>query len=375
MVLMSGWIAADSLCQDMQPATRTPACLTASFQGAAILLAPPCQEAADPVFPSSQERAGSRVRHAPLTNLQKPRLTPSPAAPPPSFAFLPSTFTGIFGVASTPSASPAPACPSAAPGRAVIIYGNHPSWWDPALLYPALPPSCSSAAPASARWTPQALGKLWRPRTHGRLRHRASTRPAAPPASCDTSQRVLSKPGQHPLDHRRGRTSPTPRLRPVRLRPGLAHLARRIPGRRYSPARRRIRLLEREPPRSPCPLRRPRSTPAVTAPRRNGPRTSNPSSPAPWTPSRPKAPSVIRRCSAPLVRGGAGDRRHLRCLAPAPAPGPPGGGSTPRTRGPSEPSSNGACPRLSPQRSLSRSCIVEPRRHSSTPAPRHRAPR
>ncbi len=111
--------------------------------------------------------------------------------------------------------------------RPVIIYGNHPSWFDPALylllnatLFPGRPGYGPMDATALEKY-----GVLKRMGVFGV--NTDSARGAA--AFLHTSLRVLSRPGATLWITAEGQFT-DPRLRPIKLRPGLAHLARRVPG-------------------------------------------------------------------------------------------------------------------------------------------------
>jgi 1-acyl-sn-glycerol-3-phosphate acyltransferase len=111
-------------------------------------------------------------------------------------------------------------------GRPLIIYGNHPSWWDPAfylLLSAKLFAGRAGYGPMDAK----ALGQ------YGILEKMGifGIEPDAPRGAARflaTSQRILSDPCNTLWITGEGHFT-DPRLRPIRLRPGLAHLARRIP--------------------------------------------------------------------------------------------------------------------------------------------------
>ena len=116
--------------------------------------------------------------------------------------------------------------PRVAPGRPIIVYGNHPSWWDPALyilLNTKLFPTRAGYGPIDARALGQ-YGILARMGAFGI--DLATTAGAA--RFLTTSRRVLADPGAMLWITAEGHFT-DPRIRPVRLRPGLAHLARRMP--------------------------------------------------------------------------------------------------------------------------------------------------
>ena len=118
------------------------------------------------------------------------------------------------------------------PPGPLIVYGNHPSWWDPAM-YILL---CGKCFPGRAGFGPMdqaALGQYGVLERMGVFGISLEDKRGAA-RFLETSLRVLSDPtailwvtaeGEF-VDHRR---------RPVRLRPGIAHLARRVPGARILP--------------------------------------------------------------------------------------------------------------------------------------------
>ncbi|MEJ1978445.1 MAG: lysophospholipid acyltransferase family protein, partial [Acetobacteraceae bacterium] len=116
--------------------------------------------------------------------------------------------------------------PAAAPGRPLIIYANHPSWWDPATfilagtkLFPGRQGFGPMDSAALGRYRVlERMGVFGVPQNDRRsgaifLRHSlaALARPNA--MLWITAEGAFT-------DHR---------ARPVRLRPGLAHLVRRVP--------------------------------------------------------------------------------------------------------------------------------------------------
>lgn len=117
--------------------------------------------------------------------------------------------------------------PVAPPDRPVIIYSNHPSWWDPALymlLCGALFPDRAGYGPMEAR----ALGKYGLLERMGVFGIEVDS-PRGAARFLSTSLRVLSDPRSSLWITAEGAFTDH-RIRPVRLRPGLAHLARRVPG-------------------------------------------------------------------------------------------------------------------------------------------------
>lgn len=117
--------------------------------------------------------------------------------------------------------------PRPPPGRPLIIYSNHPSWWDPAM-YILL---CNRLFPGRAGFGPmdaKALGRYGILERMGVFGIELDT-PRGAVRFLDTSLRVLSNPSNIIWVTAEGAFTDH-RARPVRLRPGLAHLARRVPG-------------------------------------------------------------------------------------------------------------------------------------------------
>ena len=116
--------------------------------------------------------------------------------------------------------------PAALPGRPLIVYSNHPSWWDPAV-YILL---CDKLFPDRAGFGPMDSKALGQYRFMERMGVFGVPQDDArgPAIFLRTSLAVLARPAAmlwitaegHFTDHR---------SRPVTLRPGLAHLARRVP--------------------------------------------------------------------------------------------------------------------------------------------------
>jgi 1-acyl-sn-glycerol-3-phosphate acyltransferase len=108
--------------------------------------------------------------------------------------------------------------PRPVPGRPLIVYANHPSWWDPAvciLLCDMLFHDRAGFGPMDA----SALGLFGV--------QQENTRGAA--IFLRTCLAVLENPGAMLWITAEGAFT-DPRTRPIALRPGLAHLARRVPG-------------------------------------------------------------------------------------------------------------------------------------------------
>lgn len=113
------------------------------------------------------------------------------------------------------------------PGRPLIIYSNHPSWWDPALFILV----CTLCFPGRPGFGPMDLKSLGR---YGLLERMGVfgidlDTPRGAARFLDTALRALANPASIIWVTAEGAFT-DPRLRPVRLRPGIAHLARRIPG-------------------------------------------------------------------------------------------------------------------------------------------------
>ena len=116
--------------------------------------------------------------------------------------------------------------PRAPAGRPVIIYGNHPSWWDPALyllLSHKLFPSRPGFGPMEAK----ALQKYGVLRPMGIFGVDLDT-PRGAANFLAACLRILATPATMLWITAEGHFT-DPRARPIRLRPGLAHLARRVP--------------------------------------------------------------------------------------------------------------------------------------------------
>ncbi len=110
--------------------------------------------------------------------------------------------------------------------RPLIVYSNHPSWWDPAV-YILL---CDMLFRGRAGFGPMDSAALGRYRVLERMGVFGvpldDKRGAA--IFLRTSLAVLARPGAMMWITAEGAFT-DPRPRPVRLRPGLAHLARRVP--------------------------------------------------------------------------------------------------------------------------------------------------
>jgi 1-acyl-sn-glycerol-3-phosphate acyltransferase len=112
-------------------------------------------------------------------------------------------------------------------GQPLILYSNHPSWWDPAvyiLLVTKLFPGRKAYGPIDSKALAQ-YGLLAKMGAFGVPQDEA--RGAA--IFLRTSLAVLAQPGAMLTITAEGRFTDH-RARPVVLRPGLAHLARRVKG-------------------------------------------------------------------------------------------------------------------------------------------------
>lgn len=117
--------------------------------------------------------------------------------------------------------------PPAVPDGPLVVFANHPSWWDPMLFFLM----AAYAYPGRQHYGPMDAAAL--------SRYRVLTRLGVYPVSGDgpraaaqfvrSSRDVLQRPGGTVWMTPQGRFADC-RERPLRLRPGLAHLARRVPG-------------------------------------------------------------------------------------------------------------------------------------------------
>jgi 1-acyl-sn-glycerol-3-phosphate acyltransferase len=111
-------------------------------------------------------------------------------------------------------------------GRPLVVYTNHPSWWDPALLVLALP----KALPGRLAFGPMERAALGRYRLFERMGVFGIEpgTPAGARAFLHAADKGLARPNGLLCLTAEGEFT-DPRTRPIRLRPGLAHLARRVP--------------------------------------------------------------------------------------------------------------------------------------------------
>ena len=117
--------------------------------------------------------------------------------------------------------------PQPSAGRPLIVYSNHPSWWDPAI-YILL---CHMLFRDRAGYGPMDQAALGRYGVLERMGVFAVAQDGRRGAAqfLRTSLAVLNRPGAMLLMTAEGAFADN-RVRPVVLRPGLAHLARAAPG-------------------------------------------------------------------------------------------------------------------------------------------------
>ena len=122
------------------------------------------------------------------------------------------------------------ALPALPPGRPVIVFGNHPSWWDPAL-YLLLANALFRGRPGFGPMDHESLARYGFFRRLG-IFGIDKGGAAGARRFLEVARRVLASEGE------RGRAMiwvtaegefTDPRQRPVTLRPGIAHLARVVP--------------------------------------------------------------------------------------------------------------------------------------------------
>ena len=111
-------------------------------------------------------------------------------------------------------------------GRPAVIYANHPSWWDPAL-FAVLTSRCFSGRQGYGPIEVEALARYRFMSRIGLFGIQSSSRWGGA-RFLRTSLRILDDPRSLLWITPEGRFV-DPRERPVRLRPGLAHLARHAP--------------------------------------------------------------------------------------------------------------------------------------------------
>ena len=119
-----------------------------------------------------------------------------------------------------------PGLPDLPSGRPLVVYANHPSWWDPAflmMLHARLFPGREGYGPIEAAM----LERYGFFRRVGLFGVEEGTRGAV--RFLSTSQAILTDPRRVLWVTAQGRFA-DPRERPLGLRPGVAHLMARMPG-------------------------------------------------------------------------------------------------------------------------------------------------
>jgi 1-acyl-sn-glycerol-3-phosphate acyltransferase len=117
-------------------------------------------------------------------------------------------------------------------GRPLVVYTNHPSWWDPALMLLASP----KLFPSRIGFGPMEAAQL---RRYGMFR-KFGVFGVAPGTTgamqfLRIARRGLAEPRAIMWITAEGRFT-DPRTRPIELRPGIAHLARLLPDAVFLPA-------------------------------------------------------------------------------------------------------------------------------------------
>ena len=110
--------------------------------------------------------------------------------------------------------------------RPLVVYSNHPSWWDPALMI-VLAHRLFAGRPGFAPMEQAAFERYGIFRRMG-VFGIATEGAAGARRFLEVSERVLDAPGGMMWVNAEGAFTDA-RTRPVRLRPGVAHLARRRP--------------------------------------------------------------------------------------------------------------------------------------------------
>jgi 1-acyl-sn-glycerol-3-phosphate acyltransferase len=117
--------------------------------------------------------------------------------------------------------------PPATAGRPVIVYSNHPSWWDPAI-YILLGDKLFRGRVGYGPMDSESLGRYGLLRRMGVFGVTQNDKRGAA-LFLRTGMAVLGRDDTMLWMTAEGAFT-DPRLRPIHLRPGLAHLARRVPG-------------------------------------------------------------------------------------------------------------------------------------------------
>ncbi|WP_428391933.1 lysophospholipid acyltransferase family protein [Lichenicoccus sp.] len=111
-------------------------------------------------------------------------------------------------------------------GQPVIVFANHPSWWDPAVFI-ILGDTLFRGRPGYGPMESDALRRYGFFRRLGAFGIEKNTAAGAR-RFLEIARAVLAEPGAMIWVTAEGNFT-DPRVRPVRLRPGVAHLARSIP--------------------------------------------------------------------------------------------------------------------------------------------------
>jgi 1-acyl-sn-glycerol-3-phosphate acyltransferase len=117
-------------------------------------------------------------------------------------------------------------------GRPVVVYTNHPSWWDPALIM-LVSPKLFEGRIGFGPMDAEALERYGLFRRFGAFGVARGTRGAA--HFLRTARACLAEPRAIMWVTAEGGFT-DPRLRPLRLRPGISHLPRHVPDAVFMPA-------------------------------------------------------------------------------------------------------------------------------------------
>ena len=113
-------------------------------------------------------------------------------------------------------------------GRPVIVYSNHPSWWDPAFIIVLSRARSSPAARPTARWRRRRSSATRFMRRIGIFGVEPETRAGRRCLPREPRAAILADPRRMLWVTAQGRFA-DPRERPLRLRSGVAHLMARLP--------------------------------------------------------------------------------------------------------------------------------------------------
>lgn len=120
-----------------------------------------------------------------------------------------------------------PGLPALPPDAPLVVYANHPSWWDPAVFIVL----AEALFPDRAGYGPMEAEALERYRFMKRIGLFGVTPGTAAGAArfLRTGRRILADPRRMLWVTAQG-SFVDPRVRPLRLQPGIAHLMSRVPG-------------------------------------------------------------------------------------------------------------------------------------------------